>query len=106
MPHTAAAVFAQVIPVLFIATFLQYGRFHRSAAFVATAWIAMPATTLSEIMLLYSVATEQPLAIGADLFVWFSVVFHLIVIMAISTTEFARQEKKDRHREYGCDGQE
>jgi len=99
MSPEASAVFAQVIPVLFIATFLQYGRFHRSAAFVATAWIAMPATTLSEFMLLYSVAVDAQLATGADLFVWFAVAFHLTVIVAISTAEFARQQKIDAQRE-------
>lgn len=84
MSPNAAAVFAQVIPMLFIATFLQYRRFKRFAPVEMFMLLAVGSTIASELFLLIAVAKEEPPIVGIEAFIWFAVAFHLVMIAAVS----------------------
>jgi hypothetical protein len=102
MSPDSAAVFAQVIPMLFIATFLQYRRYQGSDLFTALLLICLPATAVSEVFLLRAVASEVDLPVGADFFVWVAVLFHLAVLSGSAIQDFVhnkREAGKDHDKE-------
>ena len=94
MTPDAAAVFAQVLSMLFIATFLQFRRFQGNTIAGLAVLFSTTFSVFALGYLLVAVAADRALPLIGAVLTWTAIVIHLFTLTASAIHEYVRYERE------------